>query len=330
MSTGDEESKKIRGKLVEAIQHSAGHTLIIVDTVFSGKMELVFDESSTGNIPEAGAWVNVIHSISNPPVITRIWSDNDESKSESSVQDAVIPLPTKQWKPQGPVRSMRGELILASVNETASGRLGSITLKVHELEVNLIIGRESTGEIPSIGSFVFVNFEDSKVPRVIDLQKTDDKSVITPVYIPIPKEPWFVRWPKACMFCGATDFSKLKFNEDIWTTDVEKPKVVEGSGERVLKIINGIMLSILTPAPGVSAIKRKKLHLSLSLPIQMFICKDCNKIRLKYQDCMNISLALTDADKLRYHFEFESPKYEEYFRNHNPTDIEPKIDAQEY
>ncbi len=329
MGNTDEQSKKIRGKFIEASQHNAGYTTIVVDTVFSGKVELVFNESSTGNIPEAGVWINVIHSTSNPPVITRIWSNSETSEPMSSVQETPISLPKKQRKPQGPVRSMRGELVLVSVNETASGRFGSITHKVHELEVNLIIGRDSTGEVPPIASFVFVNFEDSKVPRVIDFQKTHDKSAITPVYTHIPEVSWFVRRPKACMFCGATDFLKLKHKEDIWTTDVEKPKVVEGTAERVLRITNDIMLTLFTPAPGVGFSKPKKLHLSISLPIQMYTCTDCNKNHLNYQYCMDISLAPTEDNKLRYHFEFESSKYEEYFRDHNPSDINPKIDALE-
>ena len=44
MGNIDEQSKKIRGKLVESTQNSAGYTIVIVDTVFSGKVELVFNE----------------------------------------------------------------------------------------------------------------------------------------------------------------------------------------------------------------------------------------------------------------------------------------------
>ena len=293
-------------------------------------MELIFDESSSGNIPEAGVWVNVIHSTTDPPVITKIWSDDETSESESSIQETSIPLSKKQRKPQGPTRSLRGELIHSSVNETGSGRFGSITIKLHTLEVNLIIGQDSVGTIPSIGSFVLVNVEDSKVPRVIDIQKTDDTRIMIPEYIPIPTSPWFVRWPKACMWCGEADPTNLLLKEDFWTTDIDKPKVVEGTAERVLRITNDIMLSLFTPAPGVGFSKPKKLHLSVLLPIQMYTCKNCRKHRLKYHDCMDISLAPMDDKKLRYNFEFESPKYEEYFRDHNPSDIEPKIEAHEH
>ena len=330
MGNTDEQSRKIRGKFIEVFQHTAGHRMIVVDTVFSGKVELVFDESSSGDMPEPGAWVNVIHSFMDPPVVTRIWSDDETSEPTSSIQETSIPLGRKSRKPQGPVRSLRGELIDASVNETASGRFGSITVKLHTLEVNLIVGQDSVGEVPPIGSFVSVNFEDSKVPRVIDFQKTDDTSIMMPEYTPVPRGPWFVRWPKACMFCGEADISNLSLQEDIWVTDIDKPKVVEGSGKKVLRTVSAIMLSTFTRAPSISVTKPKKLHLSVSLPIQMYTCKDCKKIRLKYHDCLDISLAPTEDNQLKYHFEFESPKYEEYFRDYNPSDINPKIEAHEH
>ena len=44
---------------------------------------------------------------------------------------------------------------------------------------------------------------------------------------------------------------------------------------------------------------------------------------------MDISLEPIDSSRLRYNFTFESSKYEEYFRDHNPVDIEPKIDVLE-
>lgn len=330
VGTEDEQTKKIRGRLVETINHTDGHRMVVVDTVFSGKVELVFNESSDGDIPESGAWVNVIHSNTNPPVVTRIWSNDESSKTESSVQETSISLGRKSKKPQGPVRSLRGELVNASVNETSSGRFGSITVKLHTLEINLIVGPDSVGEMPPIGSYVSVNFEDSKVPRVIDFQKTDDTSIMVPEYTPMPRDPWLVRWPKACMSCGETDIFDLSLQENIWVTDIDKPKVVEGSGEKVLRIVNAIMLSAFTPAPGASVTKPKKLYLSVSLPIQMYTCKDCKRLRLRYQDCMDISLAPSENNQLKYHFEFESPKYEEYFRDHNPSDITPKIDTQEH
>ncbi|MFW9803136.1 MAG: hypothetical protein ACFFFC_10815 [Candidatus Thorarchaeota archaeon] len=326
MGNKDEQSKKIRGRLVESIEDPEGQARIVVDTVFSGRVELVFNESSIGNLSDVGAWVNIIHSISDPPVVTRIWSDNDDSQTVSRGQKTPISLSTKQRTPQGPVRSMKGELIKASVSETPSGRLGSITLKVLEPEVNLIIGSDSKGAIPPIGSFVSVDFEDTKVPRIINLQKTDDTSLVMPLYTPHPSDPWLVRWPKACMSCGESDFSKLKFEKDVWTTDVGKPKSTEGTGQAVLRIINNLMVSMFTPYP--ARIKEKKMHLSISLPIKMYTCKECIRKRPSYQDSMDISLAPRDDNRLMYHFEFKSPKFEEYFREHNPVDIEPKIEVQ--
>lgn len=329
MGNADEQTKKIRGKFVETINHTDGHRMVVVDSVFSGKIELVFDESSSGDIPEAGAWVNVIHTDTHPPVVTRIWTDDESSKTASSVQETPIPLGRKSRAPQSPVRSLRGELVNASVNETTSGRFGSITVKLYTLEVNLIVGKDSIGEIPPIGSYVSVNFEDSKVPRVIDLQKTDDTSIMMPEYTPVPRDPWLVRWPKVCMFCGETDITNLSLHEDVMVAGFDNPKVVEGAGERVLRIVGDLMVFAFTPAPGLGMSKPKKLYLSISLPIQMYTCRNCKKLRLKYDDCMDIALAPTEDNQLKYHFEFNSPEYEKFFRDNNPSDINPKIESKE-
>jgi hypothetical protein len=326
MSSNDSESKKIRGKLLERSQGESGNTKVVVDTVFSGRVELLFTEKSSGVIPETGTWVNVTYTTKNPLTVTRIWSD-DQSESESSAQETPVPRPREKQEPKGPVRSMRGELVSASVNETAGGRLGSVTVKIRDFDVNLIVGGQTTGEIPSVGTYAAIEFEDTEVPRALHIERTDDTSLLEPIYTPVPRAPWLVRWPVACMSCGETDFSKLDYREEFWTTNLEKPKVVEGTAMTVLKVVNAIMITSLTPALG--EVKRKKKYLSVALPILMYRCKDCKKQNVKLDDCVDISLEPIENSKLRYHFEFESPKYEEYFRDHNPTDIEPKIDVNE-
>jgi hypothetical protein len=225
---------------------------------------------------------------------------------------------------------MRGKLTEVSVNEVSGNRFGSISIDVVGLSINLIVGRDSKGEIPEVGSHVSIKYEDSEVPRIVEIDETSDTTAILPVYTHKPKNPWLVRWPKSCMFCGEPDLSKLSVKADYWSTEIGKSKVVgEETATTALKVINSILLSIFTPAPGSSAITKKKMYFSVNLPIEMYTCKECKRIKPRFSDSMTISLAPKDDNKVSYHFEFKSQKYEEYFRELNPNDIEPKIDVQQ-
>lgn len=194
--------KKTYCKFVGANLDESGIGKIVIDPVFGSKIELAFDGLSEGDIPERNAWINVVHE--NERVI-RIISDGD-TQEENTAESFPSSTPTR---PIGPTRTIRGEILEVSVSESSGFKSGTITIKLQDVDLEMLVGRNTAGAIPPIGTTASFVIEDIHFPRVLEIS-TSGESIAGPAYTPVPRERGAVRWPKACMGCGDTNLSELK------------------------------------------------------------------------------------------------------------------------
>jgi hypothetical protein len=318
---GLEKVRKVYCKFIESKQTDSGR-VIVIDPVFGNKMELIYNEDSEGGIPSPETWIHVEYM--NETVVRTIFKqDVTETKSEEPSVKTPAPMIVT---PKGPIRRVRGEILSASVSETAAGMLGTITMKLIDMNLELMIGRSFQGTIPAIGSVVTVLIEDQALPKVLEISTNDDTPITGPAYTPVPKGHGEARWPKACMGCGETNLSVLKRYIDTWNSIIhpkqKKPQWKEAAKEIGKGFVTGGLVgaAVYSASAARKHAKRKvKQHI---LRITMYLCDNCRKIGKSYRDFMTV-----DLFGRGYTFEFRNSKYAEYFRDHNPGRIESSIES---
>lgn len=318
--------KKTYCKFVEAKLDESGIGKIVIDPVFGSNLELVFDGLSEGDIPEPNAWIHVVHE--NERVL-RIISDDDAPE-----EDAAGSLPiSKPARPTGPIRKVRGEVLEVNVSESSGFKSGTITAKLQDIDLKMMIGPNTQGALPPIGTAATFAIEDIHFPRVLEISISNEL-ITGPAYTPVPQERGAVRWPKACMGCGDTNLSELKMKPAIWEKTLElaewrKRARAQGSKDRrkdlkenmaVGWVLGGAVGAVIAGSASIAGghgrrgkFSRRVLH------VTMFLCSSCSHADAHYSHYMHVDAV---PGTIGLNFKFKSPEFAEYFYDHNPGTIE--------
>ncbi len=318
--------KKTYCKFVEAMLDESGIGKIVIDPVFGSKIELAFDGLSEGNIPEPDAWIHVVHE--NERVL-QIMPDDDKQEENTTKS----PLSSEPTHPTGSIRKVRGEILEVNVNESSGIKLGTITAKLQDMDLEMLIGRNTRGAIPPIGTNATFAIEDIHFPRVLEISISDESGT-GPAYTPVPRERGAVRWPKACMGCGNTNLSELKMETDIWEKTFElsewrKRARAKGTRDRFDNIgkkivlgftLGGVLGAAVAGSAGIAGGGGKRGTRSRRvLHVVMYLCSSCFHRDAHYSQYMEVDAV---PSEISLSFKFKSPKFAEYFYDHNPVTIE--------
>jgi len=318
--------KKTYCKFVEAMLDESGIGKIVIDPVFGSKLELAFDGLSEGSIPERDAWIHVVHE--NEQVL-QIILDGDAPEENA----AGSPPCSKQTRPTGPTRKIRGEVLEVSVSESSGFKSGTITAKLQDMDLKMLIGPNTQGALPPIGATPTFAIEDTYFPRVLEISISDE-SITGPAYTPVPRERGAVRWPKACMGCGDTNLSELKMKLAIWEKTLElsgwrKRARLQGAKERRKDLsanmtagfaLGGVVGAVIAGSAVIAGGQGKHgKHSRRVLHVTMFLCSSCFHRDAHYSQYMEVNAV---PGTIGLNFKFKSPKFAEYFHDHNPDTIE--------
>jgi hypothetical protein len=318
--------KKTYCKFVEAMLDESGIGKIVIDPVFGSKLELAFNELSEGSIPERDAWIHVVHE--NEQVLQIILDDDapEETAAES-------PPTGKPPRPTGPVRKVRGEVFEVNVSESSGFKSGTITAKFLDMDLKMMIGPNTQGALPPIGATATFAIEDTHFPRVLEISVSDEP-ITGPAYTPVPRERGAVRWPKACMGCGDTSLSELKMKPAIWEKTLELSEWRQKARKKGTKdrfddmgknvavgfalggVVGAVIAGGATLAGGHG--KRGK-HSRRILHVTMYLCSSCFHKDAHHSQYMEVNAV---PGTIELSLEFKSPKFAEYFYDHNPGKIE--------
>jgi hypothetical protein len=301
--------KKTYCKFVEATLDESGIGKIVIDPVFGSKLELAFDGLSEGNIPEPNAWIHVVHE--NERVLRIIFPGDTSEKNA-----AESPPSSKPTRPTGPTRKVRGEILEVNVSESSGFKLGTITVKLQDMDLEMLIGRNTQGAIPPIGTTATFAIEDIHFPRVLEISISDESST-GPAYTPVPRERGAVRWPKVCMACGETDLSTLKMVLAIWEKTFElsewrKRARAKGKKERLENIgqnivggfaLGGVLGAVVAGSAGGRGTRgtrsKRVLH------VTMYLCSSCFHSDAHYSQYMEVDAV---PSTIGLSFKFKSPQ----------------------
>lgn len=313
-------------KFVEAMLDESGIGKIVIDPVFGSKLELAFDELSEGSIPEPNAWIHVMHE--NERVL-QILDDGDKAE-ESTVEIAPF---RDQTRPAGPTRRIRGEILEVSVSESSGFKVGTIAVKLEDLDLEMLIGRNTQGAIPPIGTTATLVIEDIHFPRVLEISISGESST-GPAYTPVPRERGAVRWPKACMGCGDTTLSELKKKFAYWEQTLElsewrqkarakgKMDRFEHMGKNIAKgfVLGGVVGAVVAGGVTIAGSHGKRGKFSRRiLHVPMYLCPSCFHKDAHYSQYMEVDAI---PGTIGLSLKFKSPEFAEYFYDHNPGAIE--------
>jgi len=313
-------------KFVEAKLDESGIGKIVIDPVFGSNLELVFDGLSEGDIPERNAWINVVHE--NERVI-RIISDGD-TQEENTAESFPSSTPTR---PIGPTRTIRGEILEVSVSESSGFKSGTITVKLQDVDLEMLVGRNTAGAIPPIGTTASFVIEDIHFPRVLEIS-TSGESIAGPAYIPVPRERGAVRWPKACMGCGDTNLSELKMKLAFWEKTLELSEWRQKARKKGTKdrfedmgknvavgfalagVVGAVIAGGATLAGGHGKSGKRSRRI---LHVTMYLCPQCFHKNAHHSQYMEVNAV---PGTIELSLKFKSSKFAEYFYDHNPGTIE--------
>ena len=318
--------KKTYCKFVEAMLDESGLGKIAIDPVFGSKLELAFDGLSEGSIPEPNAWIHVVHE--NERVL-QIIDDGDKAE-ENTVES---PPSSKSPRQIGSTRKVRGEILEVNVSESPGCKVGTITAKLQDMDLEMLVGRNTQGAIPPVGTTATFTIEDIHFPRVLEVSISDESST-GPVYTPVPRERGAVRWPKVCMACGETDLSTLKMVRAIWEKTFElsewrkrarakgKKNRLDDMGANIVGgfALGGVLGAVVAGSATIAGGRGKRGTRSRRiLHVTMYLCSSCFHRDAHYSQYMEVNAVPNTID---LSFEFKSPEFAEYFYDHNPDTIE--------
>lgn len=318
--------KKTYCKFIEAMLDDSGIGKIVIDPVFGSKLELAFNELSKGSIPERDTWIHVVHE--NEQVLQIIL--DDDAPEENAVES---PPTSKPARPTGPIRKVRGEVLEVNVSESSGFKSGTITAKLQDMDLKMMIGPNTQGALPPIGATATFAIEDTYFPRVLEISSSDE-SITGPTYTPVLRERGAVRWPKACMGCGDTNLSELKMKPAIWEKTMElsewrKRARAQGAKERrkdlrenmaVGWVLGGAVGAVIAGGASIAGgqgtrgkFSRRILH------VTMYLCPSCFHKNAHYSQYLEVDAV---PGIINLSLKFKSPEFAEYFYDHNPGTIE--------
>jgi hypothetical protein len=318
--------KKTYCKFVEAMLDESGIGKIVIDPVFGSKLELAYNGLSEGDIPEPNAWIHVVHE---NEMVLRIMSDDDAPEEDA----AESPPTSKPTRPTGPMRMVRGEVLEINVSESSGFKSGTITAKLQDMDLKMMIGPTTQGALPLIGATATFTIEDTHFPRILEISISDEP-IAGPAYTPVPQERGAVRWPKACMGCGDTNLSELKMKPAIWEKTLElaewrKRARAQGAKDRRKDLgenvaagwaLGGVVGAVIAGSASIAGghgrrgkFSRRVLH------VTMFLCSSCSHADAHYSQYMQVD---AEPGTIGLNFKFKSPEFAEYFYDHNPGTIE--------
>lgn len=318
--------KKTYCKFIEAKLDESGIGKIVIDPVFGSNLELAFDALSEGDIPEPNAWIHVVHE--NERVL-QIISDGD-TQEENTSEGFLSSTPTR---PIGRTRKIRGEILEVSVSESSGFKSGTITVKLQDVDLEMLVGRNTTGAIPPIGATASFVIEDIHLPRILEIS-TSGESIAGPAYTPVPRERGAVRWPKACMGCGDTNLSELKMKLAFWEKTLElsewrQKARTKGTKERFEDMgenmavgfaLGGVVGAVIAGGATIAGAHGKRGKSSRRiLHVTMYLCPRCFRKNAHHSQYMEVDAV---PGTLELILKFKSPKFAEFFYDHNPDTIE--------
>ena len=311
------ETKKVYGKLTEIMSDSeTGVQKMSFDPVFGSKVELIYDSGSKGRIPEVGVFVNVYYEeVEGILRVVEIEGGPAEESEPVEIVPEKAPEPPKP--PTGKLWTIKGEITSTSISGDPGKQTGSLNIMLQDGELMLLYSFSSLGEIPAVGETARVVIEDSKLPRVVEIRSAGvDDFIDGPTYTKIPEEPGDLRWPKACMSCGETQWSELKkLRPDTWEKFVDHKstqwrKVLAEAGKGV--ILGGVLGAAEMVLKSQERMRGRSIY--ATLPITAYLCKVCHHRKRSYRDFMTIDL---EDGSRKYSLTFTNEVYAKYFWEHN-------------
>ncbi|NOR37960.1 MAG: hypothetical protein GQ580_00040, partial [Candidatus Thorarchaeota archaeon] len=275
--------KKTYCKFVEAKLDESGIGKIVIDPVFGSKLELAFNGLSEGSIPERDAWVHVVHENGQVLQIISNGDTQDENAAES-------PPTSKPTRPTGPTRKVRGEVLEVNVSESSGFKSGTVTAKLQDMDLKMMIGPNTQGALPPIGTTATFAIEDTHFPRVLEISISNEL-ITGPAYTPVPQDRGAVRWPKACMGCGDTNLSELKMKPAIWEKTLElaewrKRARAQGAKDRrkdlkenmaVGWVLGGAVGAVIAGSASIAGGHGRRGKFSRRiLHVTMYLCPSCS------------------------------------------------------
>ena len=153
-------TKKVYGKVSRASECT-----ILIDPLFGSKIECKVDESMQDKIPETQENINVIITDEpNPRVVEFLYSNKEESPV---IQEVSVSKKDKELA--GPTLFVRGRVLSDQLSDVGGGKVGTITLQLPHMKLELLYGRKSRGVIPPVSTMATVEVFDGKMPKIVSI-----------------------------------------------------------------------------------------------------------------------------------------------------------------
>jgi len=299
----NDEVKKIYGKITEIKENS-----IVVDPVFGSKLEIFYDNNiDTIMVTEEN--VNVEYTDGSEPRFIQIIG-------QVKVEVPSEPVEVEIKIPKGQQRKIRGNIVKSEVSQESE--IGSVVIELEKINLNMLYSRISKGIVPKPGTLCTVTILDGKIPRVLEITTNNEEELKGPIYTPIPEEKGLIRWPVACMGCGGINHEELKQRDGFWSKGFIREKLAGGATKG--EIAQAFVLGGVAGA-AYKAYKEKpqgKRGVELYLQIDMYQCPNCFDKKNRHTTFMSVDVDMSD---FTYIFEFNNPKFAEFFNSYNPDKV---------